>query len=438
MVRQALAAAGVLIVFGCTQGTVLPPVDAGTAALVGRNCNVDAECGALRCDKVRRQCICLSDESCKSTDMSAPAKYCNNYTGLCVEEIVGCKGDADCANTEFCDSSTRTCRALKSFCELCTSNSECGGAGDNCVEDANLGAKFCGKACSSNADCARGAACVMKDGSNQCWPATSPVLGQTPSCKNFTGCTPNSLRTCNATADCGDASQRCDPAKGKCVAVDQVCPFGTTCDPRNKICVADCAADADCGDAKLRCINRVCEPIGECTVDSQCPANKICAVGFGQMTGQCVPFCTADAECGIGQTCQKVGTRYRCAPGCNSNLGCALDQRCNATTKQCEGPQLTTGGQACQATAACSSCETCNIVSYQCQSAKPTFPHCASCSVDGDCTGGKCVLLADGLRYCAKFCGQGQECPQGFVCQPAESGQNVCAPSNRLCAGKCP
>ena len=56
------------------------------------------------------------------------------------------------------------------------------------------------------------------------------------------GCTPDSLRTCSANSDCADlGDQRCDSARGKCVAIQQVCSFGTVCDPRNKICVTPAA-----------------------------------------------------------------------------------------------------------------------------------------------------------------------------------------------------
>src|SRR5258706_8557617 len=168
---------------------------------------------------------------------------------------------------------------------------------DNCVLDEAAGQFFCGRACSVNADCPRGATCQQKGAALQCWPSESPLPGQVANCKNFKGCTPDSLRTCNNDADCGDLSQRCDPAQGKCVAIEQVCPFGTTCDPRAKICVADCAVDADSGAPNLRCSSRVCELIGECTVDLDCPANKICSVPPAALSGSCAPFCQGERDC---------------------------------------------------------------------------------------------------------------------------------------------
>ena len=439
---RTLCAIGALLTLSACPPPKKPPIDpdAGPSEFVGRACNVDAECGSLRCDKVRRQCICLSDESCRPADPMAAPRYCNNYTGLCVTEIAGCKADSECGMTQYCDPSIRACRPLKSFCETCLANNECGGAGDNCVEDTNLMQKFCGKACTTNSDCPRGATCIDKAGSKQCWPTESPLPGQTASCKNFKGCTPDSLRTCNTDMECGDASQRCDPAQGKCVAIEQVCPFGTTCDPRAKICVADCAVDADCGDpATLRCVNRVCEPIGECTMDTDCPANKICNSRAGETTGSCAPFCQGDADCPISNTCQMISGRYKCAPGCATNQNCPLDQRCNATTRLCEGPMVG-AARVCQSTSACRTCEVCNASRYECESAKTAFPHCQMCSSPSECGGGTCVQLDDGARWCLRFCATGSECPQGFVCLglTGGTGQSVCVPSSRTCGGKCP
>lgn len=413
--------------------------DAGaTVDFVGRACNVDAECGDLRCDKIRRQCICLSDESCKSPNPDDPIRYCNNYTGLCVEEISGCKSDTECQPTEFCDSSIRACRSVRAFCEACTRDGECGGQNDNCATYPD--GRFCSKACVNNSDCPRGAGCQ----SGSCAPIQNPLTPtEAPSCKNFKGCTPDSLRTCSQNSDCADlGDQRCDPARGKCVAIQQVCSFGTVCDPRNKICVSECAADADCGDVSLRCVNKVCEPISECTTDAQCPINKVCSVPPGQTAGSCEAYCQTDSQCPLGNVCQRqTDGRYRCVAGCRNNAGCPIDQRCRAN--QCEGPNVG-AVRTCQATAACNNCELCNPTNSECYAAKGTFPYCKPCQNSiPDCPGGVCVQMDDALTYCAKLCGTGQECPNGFVCLgfggtlPDGGINSACVPSDRQCANKC-
>jgi hypothetical protein len=214
-----------------------------------------------------------------------------------------------------------------------------------------------------------------------------------------------------------------------------VCPYGTTCDPRAKICVANCAVDADCGDPKLRCDNKVCVLIDECMTDADCPANKVCNVAPGEVSGSCVPFCQGDTDCPIGQTCQMNSGRYECVPGCATTANCPLDQRCNAS-HQCEGPMVN-GVQICQTTSACGTCQLCDPATYECGPAKTVFPYCQACSTPSECGGGTCVQIDDG-RWCLRYCATGSECPQGFVCLGLTgSSQSVCVPSTRTCGGKC-
>ncbi len=436
MLRPVAVCALAFWLLGCPPAR--PPVttvDGGPVDFVGRACSVDAECGALRCDPVRRQCICLSDQSCKVADVNAAPRYCNNYTGLCVTEIAGCKSDAECAATSFCDPTIRACQPLKTFCGSCNSNSECGGAGDNCVTDTTLNAKFCGRACAGDADCPRGAKCRMKDDVRQCWPDKTST-GLPATCRNFAACTPDSLASCNSAVDCADASQRCDMGKGKCVAIEQACPFGTTCDPRAKLCVAECARDQDCGDPSLRCNNKVCEPLVSCTNDKQCADNRVCTIAPGASEGTCQPFCQTNTDCPLGNLCDRQAARVACVAGCTTNSGCALDQRCNPTTKKCEGPSI--GAiKICQANNACGTCQLCDGVKNECVSAQGQFPHCQPCASQGECPGGACVSMADGQTVCVRSCGQGQDCPQGFACLSLTSGGQACVPADRLCGTKC-
>ncbi len=442
-----------VLVLGCPRVPSEQENDAGTTAdFVGRACNVDAECGALRCDKVRRQCICLSDLSCNPDNFGAQ-KFCNNYTGLCVTEISGCKGNLDCAPGQFCDPSTRTCTALRTFCQSCTHDRECGGQRDDCLLDETLNRRFCGTSCEADGDCPRGATCQAFDGGvNQCWPGTT-ANGQQATCNNFQSCTPDSLQTCDSDEQCQEASQRCEPTLGKCVAAQKLCPFGTSCDPRTKLCLADCLQDADCGDDLLRCVNRICEPVSECTSDDDCLTGRSCAKAPGATSGECKPSCSFDSECALGQICVAGASRASCQPGCSSNAGCPLDQRCNQTTSQCEGP-VVSGQRVCQATSACDTCEVCDPVNTVCKSdvvsvggGSDGFPHCGACSSNGDCPGGDCVGLSPPLpdggmggvqTVCARLCGAGlPECPQGFACLILTSGESACIPADRNCAGKC-
>lgn len=428
---------------GCPRPATLTP-DAGALPVdwVGRACNVDGECGPLRCDTIRRRCICLSDDSCKGEDPEAPVRYCSNYTGLCVTEVFGCVDDSVCPSGQYCDRALRACRPLKGFCERCNADSECGGEKDNCRLDLTVGQKFCSRACAQTAECPRGSSCQLLEGQLQCWPAGKSLTSSEPaSCVSFRGCTPDTLAPCTVQADCASLEeQRCDTARGRCVAAVAYCPFGMVCDPRGKICVAECAVDADCGDPTLRCRNRVCEAVGECTSDAQCLPSEICSVSPGQTSGRCVAFCTKDQDCPLGALCSR-GTdgKYRCVPGCARNGDCPIDQRCSAASSTCEGP-VVGSGRTCQVTAACQPCELCDPIRFECFSAKAGL-YCSQCSPAVGCAGGACVQFADGgLTYCAPYCGPGRECPQGFVCLAlaVDAGSLFgCVPANRQCRDKC-
>ncbi|MFN7132560.1 MAG: hypothetical protein ACK4N5_10795, partial [Myxococcales bacterium] len=266
-----MAALGLALPVGCgtdQDGTDPDPV---RSALVGRSCNVDQECGGLRCDPVRRQCVCLGDEDCINTvDKDGnPTAYCNNFSGLCVATISGCKSDAECNSSSYCDRQTRSCKVRKAFCEACTSDTECGDAGDDCLEDEGLKEKFCGRTCESDANCPNGASCQTFAGKKQCWPK------QGRNCRTFIGCVPDSRKPCQRHDDCNDVpDQVCDAGSGLCVARIALCPFGQICDSRNRVCVDACNSDADCIsiDPRLRCVSSACEPLVECAPTAEDPS----------------------------------------------------------------------------------------------------------------------------------------------------------------------
>jgi len=447
--------------------------------LPGRTCSVDAECGNLRCDPLRRQCICLSDSDCPAGADGSP-QYCSNFTGLCVASVPGCKSDADCATGQFCNPETRGCQDLRSFCETCNSDTECG-AGNHCLSGGMLGQSFCSKACTAQTDCPQGTTCTqVTDGDSQC----EPNPGTT--CKTFTGCTPDSHQSCNSSNDCtAGTDQVCDTGSGTCRARVSICALGTVCDPSLRVCVNSCSTDQDCSsDGSLACVNHICQPLSTCQSDSECPTDKVCDLPSGSTQGHCVPTCTSDTACSTGRVCQPVieadgSTRNSCLPGCVHDTDCAPDQICaDPSTGQKFVPSGTAlgqcastlnGTQACQATDACGSCQVC-ASSNVCQAPAPASGqsiagYCHPCATDNDCTGfaanATCIILDgrnpdgsfidNGLSYCAIPCAAGSGvgiagtadnavCPRGFVCASLVDGQGVptgnfaCAPSTFDCA----
>ncbi len=416
----ALAAGSALLALasGCSNNSSPRGADAGSVSrLVGRSCSVDDECGGLRCDAIRRQCVCLSDESCasaKDTDGS-PLPYCNNFTGLCVAQVAGCKGDGDCSADSFCDQQVRACRPLKGFCATCTSDEECGGPEDNCITDPKLGTRFCGQKCTADANCSVGSTCQEFNGVKQCWPEAGK------DCTNFRPCTPDSLKTCGGDANCADsADQRCDVGQGKCVARVNVCSNALICEGRSRTCQPKCNTDADCLIVRsdLACISHSCQPLGVCQTDLDCPANKICSLPLvGSAPGECVPFCSSRYDCPLGQICLTLNGRTSCQPKCLANDDCPPDQHCQKAAGDNLGLCQGTPASTCQFDAACGTCGMCDAARTSCVSGQ-TRGLCKPCGTDSDCGSGHCLDLkgAGGVQSRCGIPCPPSGCPNGFFC----------------------
>lgn len=464
---RTFAALGLLALAACSSSTnqTHPDADGGAGSQVGRTCNVDAECGGLRCDTVRRQCICLAD-----TDCSGATPYCSNFTGLCVADVPGCKSNSDCAANQFCNPETRACQDLRGFCESCHADAECG-SGNHCLADQSLGQSFCSKACGSQTDCPQGTTCTaIAQGDSQCLPNAGS------NCKTFTGCTPDSLKSCNTNEDCANANndQVCDVGSGVCRARVQICPLGTVCDPSVRVCVNSCSVDRDCSsDGSLACVNHLCQALSSCASDTDCPTDKVCDVPPGASGGTCVAFCTSDTSCGVGRVCQPVveadgSTRQSCLPGCVHDTDCAPNEICLDQNGNVFVPSGTALGQcsntyqgrpACQGTSSCASCDLC-MADHTCQSAASLgFCHvcdpnrgntdCSSFGAGSTCLslGGRDAngnILGNGPFGCGVPCNpagtaDGASCPQGFVCAALTdaNGNNTgvynCVPSDFDC-----
>jgi hypothetical protein len=455
------ALAGAALLAGCS-GDIKPPAvppDAGSVVL-GRSCNVDAECAGLRCDSVRRQCVCSSDDQCAQLDTGAGLIYCDNFTGLCVASISGCKSDLECPSTSYCNDQIRACKARKTFCEPCTNDRECGGDSDNCVYDKSLKQSFCGLHCAKDSDCPTGASCATPGTPDagapvkQCWP----VSGK--NCKVFMGCTPDLKTSCNSTPDCGSADQICDPGSGLCVAREQVCPFGQACDPTKRTCVDQCGSDADCIaiDPTMRCVGKVCVVLGDCaatrpdpTGDKGCPANKVCSFNPGTTVGTCVPFCASDQECAPGLIClATTDGRRKCQAGCRMNSDCPLDRLCapcptTPGTNCCQG----TTGVTCQSDMVCPTCSICDLSSLSCvQESEANDGYCHTCTQgdDSPCLTAKygqghCLPIGNGR--CGVPCSQSSTtplpftgCPRGFACTQLCVGGSGGSSTNCTAPGK--
>ena len=378
---------------GCTSSSNAGNPDAAVIA----TCSSDAECGAgFRCDRDSRQCVCTGDEACPS------GKFCNAFTGLCVDSVPGCTSDAVCKQGEYCDRALRSCKPVTAVCGKCRTDAECGQNSKCAVNPAfpTAGA-YCSPTCGPGGD-AGTSACpggLLCNSVNLCVPAQG-------ACGVTNSCVPDTLAVCSKGADCAfDATQLCDTVLGACVAKNHACPSGDACDPQQHVCVHSCAADADCklieGAVGYRCRNNACFALATCTADSDCSsANKQICAPNPDGSKSCKPGCVLPGDCPLGQGCNNDPSHPRCTPSCQQNSDCPLNAVCNAGA--CKSAF---GGcnQACQATAACAVG--------------------AACSTNGCCAGG---TYADFSSLCGKGCTVGA--PGCFPIYPLEclGGQNVC------------
>jgi hypothetical protein len=130
------------------------------------------------CDTGSNLCVdCLQDADCQDT----PLGHCLTSLNICVE----CYQDQHCAADQTCDLDSYTCLAStgRGLCEPCTDNSQCGGAGDLCLEfrlpTGEVVDRGCGAACSAGSACPDGYRCAQQGQAMQCVPNNAEDL---PTC----------------------------------------------------------------------------------------------------------------------------------------------------------------------------------------------------------------------------------------------------------------
>lgn len=448
------------------------PVDAGTFSLSSLPCSTNAECSdyGFICDDVRRTCVCTSDEMC-ADKQGTP--YCNAFTGHCVADVAGCKGDGECGDGEFCDVALRTCRDKKAYCGGCTQDAECGGPNDHCVKHPDFPGSpaFCASACTDTGGCALGQTCRDTEKGKQCVPTSGRCQGGEGAL-----CNPDTGQSCFQDRSCTEGvDQMCDMGSNLCVAKDSGCKSGQACDPVTRSCVLACRDDAECqeqyGSAEkpYQCVRSTCMPVEICKGDGDCPTGKFCFKEPGEDgandSGLCQLSCNANEDCPLGERCVQnpLTARNRCEPGCRTNSDCPLPSIC--TAGQCEYTNPLNNNQRCQVKEVCGfrefcSDQTCTAEAKHCQgssncgsggTAIPIFFN-AACGTTANitCPGGsvkRCDLYAAGcggsgsfanacacaITRCVYSCANDASCPNGFYCAPTANGQRCTPLDASLC-----
>jgi hypothetical protein len=391
--RGALAVALAAAVLAGCPATPAPP-DAGPVDLhlYSVRCSTAAECVSgditFSCDPVRGTCVCTNDAACAGV---TGKPWCNAFTGRCVADVAGCKGDDECGAGRFCDESLRTCRDKKRWCEACTVDDECGDEADRCVAfpGSLSSATFCAAACGAGDVCPDGQVCRDTAKGRQCLPAAGRCAGGSAACN------PDSGTACQRDSECNAAEdQVCDTVGRRCVAARATCAGDQVCDPTSRACVAKCRLNDECalryaGDRNWICVNNACVRALTCEGDGDCPSStqwcfKEPTAPAGE-SGVCQTTCNGDEDCPLGQRClnDDVTARRRCQDSCRDNAGCPLNTTCDGGRCVSTGAG---GAQRCQVKEVCGFRQVCSANSCVTQA-----QHCSSCS--SGCPGGSCVSV---------------------------------------------
>lgn len=299
------------------------------------------------CDPEAEVRECPADYFCVPLDAETDPNdgVCFPFEGTCVDRCVG----VDCGPGQNCDPVTGACTAaIYGACEFgCSTNAECGGQDDVCL---NLGlndAPTCWQSCAGNTDsCPAGYEClgVTATSLRICIPTSRDC-----SLCEGAGCYPDGV--CNPTdGTCSDLPQSCTPG---------TCPAGEYCDPLQLVCQSlgrPCSGSSwaiDCDNVVTKCttqkagVDGTCEAL--CSTDSDCDPGTTCVeTSVGNL---CLGYRDGGAElCGasyesssrVGAPCGP-GTCVSGAPNCQENLG--LDGFCS---RGCSDDADCDAGQSCE------------------------------------------------------------------------------------------
>lgn len=374
------------------------------------------------CDVSTRQCRaegCLVDADCPAE------RYCDADLGACME---GCRDlTGACALGEFCDTQTRACSCALGICP----------SGLVCEADNQR----CQPSCvGREGRCLEGTACA---------PDTGLCI---PSCDADTDCDAaefcNNLLTppqCEAGCRAGGCPQGqvCDLATRSCASAcddDAQCAPDSYCDSATQLCLTGCRAQPDNCPSGFACMSvstddgprQGCVDLGACAVDTDCGDEDYCA-DSADFPGLrlCEAGCrTAPDNCPEGRSCDPI--LRGCALSCEDDQGCVGSQRC------LEGRCVTPGP--CQGDGDCAAGTFCDTALLQpvcrpgCRAAPNLCPQgercdtltraCAApCAQDGDCGQGlRCDLQSN---LCLPLCTADPECGPTGLCQEVQ-GRRLC------------
>ncbi len=259
--------------------------------------------------------------------------------------------------------------------------------GDSCTNGICLGYPdgngYCGRDCTTSADCASGDTCVAIEGtSNQC----VRVTGRTADCTGM------AMGGCTTDSDC-PSDQRCNAFSRECIPRAAGGAIG-----------AACGGAADCSSGV--CFSGACSQSCNWLDPTSCPGGFYCN---GQATGTCGSGLCLAGSAGGGALGDACGASTDC-----QSLFCA-EGRCSVPCIP-GGVTSCPTGTTCQTglTADCGSCQQAGALGD-------------ACMTNEDCSSRMCAAQAD-ASFCTSFCDSSRPCPGGFACAMVDATTSVCVP----------
>lgn len=355
-----------------------------------------------------------------------------------------CTLDTDCPTGAVCSPEEDigipggACVAL---CEPGASES-CGNQAICRTTHVNPDLDFCSRLCERSDDCELGRAC---DGVSCVWICSADSDCRSGHCNPYTAACDSGASaaglglyaSCTAHEDC--RSGFCNPYGQRCTTSCKVthpnCPEQGIClpakpDTDSALCYPPCVDGSHCADRSLQCIqsfpgspsacafpnDEIC--IGteserrygaDCRCAADCPDDAFCvteSASTGSPRGQCLRFCSTQAECGPAAVCSSAG---HCEPSCSSDEDCPGVDLCYEATRTCVS--------LCQANEDCFGGH-CDPYLARCTpTASEGNAMGEPCATHDDCKSRFCAQYGGELGFCMGICNRERSlCPDGTVC----------------------
>jgi hypothetical protein len=299
---------------------------------------------------------CGSGLSCINNP-SVGGNFCSH--GCDPQNTASCEAGFGCRASSEISGSTGACfpgqgdNANDVGAQCNSTNMPCSGSSATCIDaitnPAWIGG-YCSQDCAGANSCPLGSVCVQFTGSNTSYCLLGCSNMQS-SCRDGYACWPTDSAgngfcypACQTNADCNGAECLCN---GVCASagdaeafIGSQCNTGFDC-PTGAICIPPTLNGQSSGWPSGYCTSS-CGGADAC---AGCPAGSSCVVDGAEGQSYCLKNCDANTPCRSGYGCSHQGNVDVCVPGCTSDAACEVGQHC--VNGSCLRPDQLDGGQSC-------------------------------------------------------------------------------------------